>query len=542
MANSFETDGRGPSNRLLLGAAIGFVVLALSFSVLMVVKSTGKLEAAVRVVADLTNIGDGLPENSDVKYHGVLVGAVRRVTPSTFGNPNIVNIDLKPEFAGSIPAGVTARVIPSNIFAVSAVQLVDSKPGGSPIHSGARIPENTDLPTVVFQTTLNKLRAIIFATARDPREDQSLGIMAALNTATENRRTKFLAAGAQMDRIMDQLNSIVSTEPDDTTISALIDASQALQQSAPDLFDALHQAVPPMQVVAEQRAQLESLINGGMNTLGTTQTALNNHTDRLVKITGQLTPVIGELANSSHNFRPGFVKLNTLSEKFFQNVWIPQLDTANMRVNLSLTPTYSYTRADCPQYGALKGPSCYTAPLVAVRPDIPETLLPQNYQPPKNLAPPRGTVLGPNGNLVAVGPPLVNPYPNLIDPNPPLPEGMLPAPPVPGSANPNVPLTQAPVPPLSPSAPVARPGYPEEPMPVPAPPPPDGTRLPAEAAAAFGGNVGPVGSEEERIQLSIATGQPATSATQLLLGPVARGMTVSPSEPPAEAPAEEKPR
>ncbi len=534
MGNSFETDGRGPSNRLLLVAGISFIVVALFIASLMLVRSSGKLDKSVRVVAEMANIGDGLPENSDVKFHGVLVGLVRGVEPATGGGLNSVRIDLKPEFAGSVPAGVTARVIPSNIFAVSAVQLIDSDPGAGPIQTGARIPENTDLPTVVFQTTLNKLRSIIFATARNPRDDQSIGIMAALNAATENRRTKLLAAGAQMDRIMDQLNAIVSTEPTPTTISALIDASRALQQSAPDLFDALYQAVPPMQVVAEQRAQLTSLINGGMNTLGTTETALNNHTDRLVTITGNLTPVVGELANSSHHFLPGFVKLNDLSERFFREVWMPELDTAKMRVNLSLTPTYSYTRADCPQYGALKGPSCYTAPLVAVRPDLPEELMPQNYQPPKNLAPPRGTVLGPNGNLVAVGPPLVNPYPNLADPNPPLPQGMLPAPPVPGSANPNVPLTQPPVPPLSPAAPVARPGYPDEPPPVPAPPPPDGTRLPAEAAASFGGNVGPVGSDEERIQLSIATGQPATSATQLLLGPVARGMTVSPAEPPSE--------
>lgn len=45
-------------------------------------------------------------------------------------------------------------------------------------------------------------------------------------------------------------------------------------------------------------------------------------------------------------------------------------------------------------------------------------LLPQNYQPPKDLAPTPGTVVGPNGNLVAVGPPLINPNPNLTDPNP----------------------------------------------------------------------------------------------------------------------------
>jgi hypothetical protein len=198
--------------------------------------------------------------------------------------------------------------------------------------------------------------------------------------------------------------------------------------------------------------------------------------------------------------------LNQLSHKFFEEAWDPDLDTGNMRVNLSLTPTYTYTRADCPQYGQLKGPSCFTAPIIAVRPDLPEVLLPQNYHPPADLAPPPGTVIGPDGNLVANGPPLVDPNPSLDDPNPPLPWwpwAIGPAPRVPGTADPD----HAPPPP-----------------PPPGPPPPD-----AAGPAFYGGNVGPVGSQQERNQLGVITGQsqPASVATQLLLGPVARGTAVS---------------
>ena len=142
--------------------------------------------------------------------------------------------------------------------------------------------------------------------------------------------------------------------------------------------------------------------------------------------------------------------------------------------------------------------SCYTAPLVPVRPDLPEVLLPQNYQPPKDLAPPPGTVLGADGNLVAVGPPLINPVPNLTDPNPPLPSWLTPSPPVPGTANPDN-------------------------VPAPAPAPAPGTAAPSS----FGGNVGPVGSQYEQNMLTVITGQPTSAATELLLGPIARGSTVS---------------
>lgn len=540
MANSFETDGRGPSDRTLVVVGLAVVVVASLVSAALLVKATGRLDPYVRVVAALTNVGDGLPQRSDVKYHGVLVGMVDGVTPAAHGDPNFVHINLNNEYASSIPSSVTARVVPSNVFAVSSVQLVDRGPGPA-IAEGAEISEDTELPTVLFQTTISKLRDILAATGRG-REDKTIGILAAVNAATENRRSELLTGGAQLNRLLDELDAIVATDPGPTTVSALVDAATGLAQTAPELVDSLHAAVGPMQTLVEQRTQLTALIDGGVHTVGTTHTALNNHTDRLVKITGDLTPPLGSLAQTAHNFVPAFVKLNQLADKFFKEVWISEVDTGNMRTNLSFTPTSTYTRADCPQYGELKGPSCFTAPLVPVRPALPDVMLPQNYQPPPDLAPPPGAVLGPEGNLVAVGPPLINPNPSLADPNPPLPTWMTPSPPVPGTANPALVPTPPPPVPLSPPAPVApRPGDPPPaagPPAGPIPPAdavPAGPLFPAEAApASFGGNVGPVGSPQERLQLGVLTGRPATPATQLLLGPLARGMTASTASNPAE--------
>ncbi|BAX93133.1 MlaD family protein [Mycobacterium shigaense] len=516
MPNSFELDGRGPSDRQLLATGMAVLVVASLLTVAMLLKSTGRLNDYVRVVADLVNVGDGLPQKSDVKYHGVLVGMVNDVIPAADGKPNYVYIDLKPEFAQSIPAAVTARVVPSNVFAVSSVQLVGGGPQGpgSMIRPGAHIPEDNRLPTVLFQTTVSKLRDLLAAAGRG-RDDRSVGILAALGAATAHRRVTLLNAGAQLNRLLDQLNSIVSTDAGPSTVSALIDAAQGLQQTAPDLLDALHQAVEPMQTFAETRGQLVSLLSGADYTLGTTQTSFNNHIDQLIKITSDFTPVLGILAMKSNNFVPAVTKLDNLADKFMEEVWVPGNDVGNMRAMLTFTPSSTYTRADCPHYGDLKGPSCFTAPLIPVRPDLPQVLLPQNYHPPKDLAPPPGTVIGPDGNLVAVGPPLINGPPNLTDPNPPLAPGITPSPPVPGSATPDNPSPGAPATP-SPNAPWIAPVAPKAPW------------IPQSSyRGSFGGNVGPVGSQYERNMLSVITGEPATPATELLLGPVARGTTVS---------------
>lgn len=515
MSNSLDLDGRGPTDRQLLGAGIAVLLVITLTTAGLLAKSTGMLNSYVRVVADLLNVGDGLPAQSDVKYHGLLVGSVTDVIPAAYGKPNYVHINLKPDYAKDIPHSVTARVVPSNVFAVSSIQLVDPGSGaadGSKIRDGAHIAENGELSTVIFQTTVSKLRDILAATGRG-REDHSLGILAAVGAATDNRRVKLLNAGAHMTRLLDQLNGIVATEPGPSTVSALLDATHGLQSTAPDLVDALHQAVEPMRAFAQKRAELRSLVTGGQHTVGVAREALDNHIDQLIQITHDLTPVIGVLANNADKYVPIFTRVNRLSDKFFDQLYDPKLVTRNMRSNLSFTPLHTYTRADCPQYGEVKGPSCYTAPLISVRPDLPETLLPQNYHFPAGLEPPPGTEIGPDGNLRAVGPPLINPNRSLEDTNPPLPWWTGPFPRVPSNADP---LDPAPPPPPAPPIP-AQPHAPEWQPAAPV------------APAAYGGNVGPVGSQAERAQLGLITGQrePASVATQLLLGPVARGTSVS---------------
>ena len=249
MSNAYETDGRGPTERQLLFAGIGVILVAALITAFLMLKSTGRLDPHVPVVAELTNVGDGLPQNSDVKYHGLLVGTVRGVSPGTEGRPNTVNINLKPEFARSIPASVTARVVPSNIFAVSSVQLVADNKSGPAIAAGARIPEDTALPTVIFQTTLNKLRSLLKAVGRDP-DPNGVGWLTALGEAADGRGEQLTQSGHDLNEIIGQLNTVVDGKPGPSTIAALSDAMSGLRRSAPELLDALEAGIRPMRTLA----------------------------------------------------------------------------------------------------------------------------------------------------------------------------------------------------------------------------------------------------------------------------------------------------
>lgn len=94
-------------------------------------------------------------------------------------------------------------------------------------------------------------------------------------------------------------------------MSALLDATRGLAQTAPDLLDALHQAVEPMQTFAETRGQLASLLSGADYTVGTTRQSFDNHIDQLIRITADFTPVLGVLAQKSNNFVPAVANWTT---------------------------------------------------------------------------------------------------------------------------------------------------------------------------------------------------------------------------------------
>ncbi|KLO31863.1 mammalian cell entry protein [Mycolicibacter heraklionensis] len=472
MPNSFDANDRGPSNlRLFVSGLVLLAIVAIGVA-LLIAQSQGVLQHSVRVSAELTNVGDGLPVKSDVKFRGVLVGFVSAVTPATAGHPNIVRIDLSPAYAPGIPDTVTARVVPSNVFAVSSVQLVDNGTHSAPVRSGAVIGEDQALPTVLFQTTLNKFRQVLAAVGRRPSTD-SVGWLTALGDATSGRGDRLQQAGRNLNEIVDELNTVVTgDELGPSTIAALTEATAALGHTAPELLDALDGAVTPMRTLAEKRSELMNLLSAGLGTTGILGDAFDHNTDRMIDISTKLTPVLGVLGDHAETLHAIATRLTTLVGRVMEVAWNYDTNQLQAKAVISLNPTRTYVRADCPRYGDMAGPSCFTAPEVPTAPALTPSLESRGFPLPPgitenrpNFAPPRGSVLPPAG-------------------------GPEPAPP-------------------EPVAPGPEPAAPAQPQ-----------------AAVIGGNVGPVGSTREKQQLEVIMGDQANTAAELLLAPLLRGNTV----------------
>jgi ABC-type transporter Mla subunit MlaD len=406
MGNTFDPNGRGWSDRKLLIGGVVVLVLVSLVTMALLAKSRGQLDSRVTVTASMTNVGDGLPERADVKFRGVLVGAVTMVEPGEEGRPNIVHIDLKPDAAQQIPSTVTARVVPSNVFAVSSIQLID-RGESTPLRAGAVVAEDTELPTALFQSTVNRVRELLSATERHGT-DPPVGVLALIAEATNGRGDELLASGARLQRILTEMNRLMAPSSEDpSTMSALSDMSQALDTATPELLDSLENALVPMRTIAEKKYEISELLSAGLDTAGRASSAMDNQMDRLIGITTHLEPVVGVFAQNQDKMLPIATRLTRLADKGYEESWNKIRQTFKANIIVSFTPLWNYIRADCPRYGALEGPSCKTAPEVRQKFDIPSVLLPGSYDPPPELAPPPGAALPPADSEMdaAVGPP-----------------------------------------------------------------------------------------------------------------------------------------
>lgn len=380
MSISFESEGKVATNRQLFWQGLAALVITGLVVTGLVLKSTGTFDTEVTVTAALQNVGDGLPVKSDVKFRGLLVGAVAGVTPARNGDPNYVRLEMKPEFVGSIPATVTARVVPSNAFAVSSVQLVDNGPA-APIGDNTVIVEDRSLPTVQLQTVLTKIRDILRAAGRD-ESDRTVGMLATLAAATDRRGDELVRSGGQLDRIVTQLNSVVQPDGGPSTMHELSAAVRGLQQSEPDLIDAIHNAVVPLRTVAEKRVELTDFLSAGQKTFATVGTAMDNNTAKIIQITTDLTPVLGVLGDGGSHFPQMVVRMRRVSDEWLGQFWNQNTQAGAGNFVWALTPHRLYTRVDCPRYGAMAGPSCRTAPTSSPIPVAPPISDPRTFQSP----------------------------------------------------------------------------------------------------------------------------------------------------------------
>ncbi|WP_327111131.1 MCE family protein [Nocardia sp. NBC_01730] len=376
-----DPSGRGPTMRQLLIAGVcGLVVFALVLSFLTL-RYKGFFQEKVNVTANLTTTGDGLPEQADVKFRGVLVGAVKNVDIAAKGELQKVRIEMKPEFAGDIPANVTARVVPSNLFAVTSVELVFNGPADQYLHEGSTIDEDRSKGTIALQDTLTTVRNIL-----DEIDPVQFGRV--LGTLSQALDGSGRMPGSTVERFDRWLQAVDDSIPDLGILLGDFSASfHALNRSAPELVDVLGTSVQTARTIADRRSELVALITGTSGTVDTVNDLFARNPNVGKEVTAGTSDMFGAITADPTAITRSLLNLSeTMRRMDTTFTWGPQKQQV-WNAGVTLTPYRLYTVADCPRYGEMAGPSCSTAPAVNDVGELPEKLKPRALASAAGLPP-----------------------------------------------------------------------------------------------------------------------------------------------------------
>ncbi|MEU0539096.1 MCE family protein [Nocardia sp. NPDC005978] len=369
-----DPSGRGPSARDLTLAGLAMLLALVLALLLLVMRYNGRFEDKVPVTAELTSTGDGLPANADVKFRGIIVGRVVDVEIAAKGARQQASIWLKPALAGTIPANVTARVIPNNLFGVTAIELVDNTPAGTDkLRSGSTIAEDTSEATIQLQTTLNVLRDVL-----NNIQPEKLGrVLATLSAALDPGSR---VPGSTIERLDNWLTEVHAVPGIGGMLGDLGRAATALSQSAPELVGVLSESVTTAKTLTEQRAAMVALLTNGGSAIDTVNGLFAANPDSGKFLVSGLNELFSSLAKDPQAIPYAVSNLNAALAQLQTVFTFGPKKQMVWKMDVSLTPFQQYTAADCPRYGDQAGPRCggSTVPDAAPVQEYPQQMLPQH--------------------------------------------------------------------------------------------------------------------------------------------------------------------
>lgn len=360
---NIATDGRNPSLRqYILRGLIFVVVLAIMFVVLFM-RYQGAFDSVVPVRAQMEDIGDGLVDSADVRYNGLIVGEVKAMALSTETGAGgkqlkVVDIDLDPSQAEGIPANVTARTVPSNLFGVNSVELVaPGQPAAEHISDGATIPADRSLATIKLQDAQNDLRTLL--TAVPPEQ-----LAAVLGTIADALRGGGAVFGMFSGELKTYFESINAQFPAGAPsgFDNFNDSVLGLAKSAPELLNTLGRSVIPAMTIASHQRDMTALLTAASSTLDQAQALFARNGDVAKRLVPDLDTTIGAVTLEPQALPQALTALNQLAAKAV-TVFTGLNGHVQVNIGLSFGAFNQYTRANCPvynggPYGQARGPGC----------------------------------------------------------------------------------------------------------------------------------------------------------------------------------------
>lgn len=313
----------------------------------------------VMVSLETSRLGSQLQEHADVKLRGLVVGEVRTIEATPTGAR--LGLALDPEQVATIPANVTARLLPKTLFGERFVDLVPaSRPSGSAptaanthhIAEGDVISQDRSSVAIELETVLDDLYPLL-------RTVQPAKLATTLNALATTLDGRGEAIGENVEVLDDYLSRINEKLPaikqDVRLLGGTLDLYADL---SPDLVRLVEALRVTNRTITSKDQQLAGFFVGTTGFAHTTAGFLRDNEKRIIQV-GQVTRPTAELLAKYSPVYPCFTEALVN--------WLPRINGAfandRLHITLEVVPARdAYRVGEEPQWINKRGPSCWDLP------------------------------------------------------------------------------------------------------------------------------------------------------------------------------------
>jgi phospholipid/cholesterol/gamma-HCH transport system substrate-binding protein len=280
--------------RRIQGVAFLAVVAALLGFTVAIYNKSLPWQSSDHVTLEADRVGNQLVVPADVKLDGVLVGRVSGV--STSGSIARLNLQIAKDRIDEIPANVEARILPKTLFGEKFVDLVI--PAGTPsdaphLQPGAVIQQDRSSTAIELQTVFNDLVPVL----RSLNPAQLSITLSNLATALRDRGD---ALGRNLTLVNDYFTRFNKDLPNfNHDISALADMASNYADATPDLLNMLRNFSVNARTVTEKQDTYAQFLAGSSDFANTAANVFGQNADRLIQLANVSKPVLDLYAKYS---------------------------------------------------------------------------------------------------------------------------------------------------------------------------------------------------------------------------------------------------
>jgi phospholipid/cholesterol/gamma-HCH transport system substrate-binding protein len=337
--------------RRLLG--IGFLVVIAGLVSLSIAMYNKAFTPVVNVKLTTDKLGNQLQVLGDVKVRGLIVGSIKKITPTEHGAE--LDLALDPDKADLIPANVTARFIPKTLFGDRYVALqIPESPAPGHITDGDLIKQDTSAPAVELSQALDHLLPVLQAV-----QPQKLSAtLTAISTALDGRGKQLGATLVDLGKLVDEINPHVPQLTHD--LQALVDVSDTYSDAIPDFVKALDDLSVTSRTVYEQRANLNALYAGLTQSSRDLEGFLRANSDNIINLADSSRDTLEILAKYSPSY-PCFLKQMASLVDASKPVFGGGTNQPGLHATIEVVVDKGKYEPgkDTPEFDEHRGPRCY---------------------------------------------------------------------------------------------------------------------------------------------------------------------------------------